>query len=129
MKCLDKTNSTIEDDMLLLLPHMLFSSLANNYVERFHDLFPGEGLETFWEQTLATRDDRVGGSPLEKRAAEEEVAPLVIHGDGVAYESRDSLMTWSFGSLLASDKPSTDLMICRMPSLVDSTQPTFRCNV
>ena len=60
VKCLDRTNSTIEEDMFLLLPHMLFSSLANNYVE---DLFPGEGLETFWEQTLATREDRLVDHP------------------------------------------------------------------
>ena len=115
VKCLDRTNSTIEDDMLLLLPHMLFSSLANNYVERFHDLFPGEGLETFWEQTLRTRDDRLVDHPLKKGQWKKKLHPLVIHGDGVAYESRDSLMTWSFGSLLASDKPSTEahiLMAC-----------------
>ena len=115
VKCLGRNNAIIEDDMLLFLPHLMFAHLANNYAESFPSLFPSEGLETFWEQTLATRDDRLVEHPLKKGQWKKKLHPLFLHGDGVAYESRDTLMTWSFGSVLASDKPTMEahfLMAC-----------------
>ena len=81
--------------MVLFLPHLMFAHLANNYAESFPSLFPSEGLETFWEQTLATRDDRLVEHPLKKGQWKKKLHPLFLHGDGVAYESRDTLMTWS----------------------------------
>ena len=83
----------------------MFSALAESYPEVFQRLFKLHELPEFWEQTLARDDDRLVNHPATLEKGWEQVTiPLFTHGDGVEYESRDSLMVWSFGPLLSQEQ-------------------------
>ena len=51
-----------------------------------------------------------------------KVVPLFIHGDGVEYQSRDTLMVWSFGSVLSlfSDSLMKHFLMAMFPKLATS---------
>ena len=34
------------------------------------------------------------------RALEQKIIPFFLHGDGVEYQNRDSMMVWSWGCML-----------------------------
>ena len=100
-----KTSKIIDEDVAIFYPHLMFSALAESYPEVFQRLFKLHELPEFWEQTLARDDDRLVNHPatLEKGWGQVTI-PLFTHGDGVEYESRDSLMVWSFGPLLSQEQ-------------------------
>ena len=96
-----KTNKDSTEDAGIMLPHMVFSTLATGYPAIFES-FGLEKLQAFWDGALATGDDRLENVPaLIGRDWKRKVVPLFIHGDGVEYQSRDTLMVWSFGSVLS----------------------------
>ena len=105
-KCFDpKTSKIIDEDVAIFYPHLMFSALAESYPEVFQRLFKLHELPEFWEQTLARDDDRLVNHPATLEKGWEQVTiPLFTHGDGVEYESRDSLMVWSFGPLLSQEQ-------------------------
>ena len=101
--CVDsKTSQLADTEAAIFLPHVLFSTLAKEYPEKFSAMFCIEDLEKFWEASLKTGDDRLKGHPVTSRPDwKKKVVPLFVHGDGVEFQTRDSLMVWSFGSLLS----------------------------
>lgn len=75
--------------------------MATKYPYQFEKLFNAEGLETFWQEALAKGDDRLQGHPLKNgKDWMKKTLPLFLHGDGVEFQKRDSMMVWSWGSLL-----------------------------
>ena len=79
----------------------------------YHHIFDetfGEGkdLEKFWSGVEQSGDDKLTGHPmcLEKHWKEKTI-PLFIHGDGVAFQNRDTILVFSWGSLLG-DKGSLE---------------------
>lgn len=78
----------------------------------------GKEISNFWEKVESTKDDRLVGRPLKKGNPDwkQNTLPLWLHGDGVEFQSRDSLMVWSFGSVLAE-----------MQSLKSHMNPTPLC--
>ena len=105
-KCFDpKTSKIIDEDVAIFYPHLMFGALAESYPKVFQRLFKLHELPEFWEQTLARDDDRLVNHPATLEKGWEQVTiPLFTHGDGVEYESRDSLMVWSFGPLLSQEQ-------------------------
>ncbi|CAE6972711.1 ANK3 [Symbiodinium natans] len=94
-----KTSKTVQVDATVFLPHVLFSSLDD--YDMFPDLFSLANLEKFWSLAEKTGDDRLKQHPLLKGPGwKEKTVPLFVHGDAAEFQSRDSLMIWSFGSLL-----------------------------
>lgn len=108
--CVDpKTSLEKEEQASCFLPHMMFSSLVESYHHIFEETFgKGKDLEKFWSGVEKSGDDKLPGHPmcLEKHWKEKTI-PLFIHGDGVAFQNRDSIMVFSWGSLLG-DKGSLE---------------------
>ena len=100
----------------ILLPHVLFSKLGENYVDSFENIFCIPQCQAFWKGVQKVKDPRVT-EPLAKSGAvqsPEKTASIFIHGDGCEY--RDSLMKWSSGSLLAKHPSlSAHLLIAAIP--------------
>ena len=94
-----KTGTTGPVDATVFLPHVVFSSLEE--YDLFPDLFGLANLEKFWSLAEKTHDDRLTEHPLLKGPGwKHKTVPLFVHGDGAEFQTRDSLMIWSFGSLL-----------------------------
>ena len=64
------------------------------------EIFPLEKLEAFWNTALEKGDDRLKNHPMQTRGWKKKTIPLFLHGDGVEYQNRDTLMVYSWGSLL-----------------------------
>lgn len=94
-----KTTTQVWAGIDVFLPHLLFESLQSYPI--FEQMFDRSKLENFWQKTLAKGDDRIKDHPctLEKGWMKTTV-PLFIHGDSVEFQSRDSMMVWSFGNAL-----------------------------
>ena len=109
VKCIDpKTSLEKEEQAFCFLPHLIFSSLGESYPEFFHEVFSlgkgslGKGdLEKFWTGVEKVGDDRIKNHPmcLEKHWKEKTI-PLFVHGDGVEYHNRDTLLVYSWGGML-----------------------------
>ncbi len=70
-------------------------------MHQFAQLFSAASLEAFWTQVLEKGDDRLRNHPFKKgKDWMRKGFPLFLHGDAVEYQSRDSLMVWSWGPLL-----------------------------
>ena len=108
--CVDpKTSLEKEEQASCFLPHMMFSSLVDSYHHIFEETFgKGKDLEKFWSGVEQSGDDKLTGHPmyLEKHWKEKTI-PLFIHGDGVAFQNRDTILVFSWGSLLG-DKGSLE---------------------
>ncbi|CAE7490432.1 unnamed protein product [Symbiodinium sp. CCMP2592] len=116
------TNKDSTEDAGIMLPHMVFSTLATGYPAIFESLGLHK-LEAFWNSALATGDDRLENVPaLKGRDWKRKVVPLFVHGDGVEYQTRDSLMVWSFGSLLSlfSDSLMKHFLMAMFPKIATS---------
>jgi hypothetical protein len=88
-----------EDTAAMLLPHQMFAKLFT--YNAFEVIFPLEKVESFWNQALEKGDGRFKNHPaLEGRMWKKTTLPLFLHGDGVEYQTRDSLMIYSWGNLL-----------------------------
>lgn len=125
VECVDsKTSKESVVDASIFLPHMMFAKLGEMFSAFFHSLFClGKGnLEKFWQGVQASGDDKLVNHPMTlEKGWEECCIPLFLHGDGVEFQSRDSLMTFSWGSLL-SDKTSLEshLLLGAYPKLSTS---------
>lgn len=108
----------------IMLPHKLFADLFRNYETHFHEVF-GTGLVSeFWRKVDMT-DVRVAlhtGLPIE-HAQLQWCIPGWVHGDAVEYHDRDSLMTWSWGSMLAIEISSlvSSFLFTAWPKLATSS--------
>ena len=107
--CLDPKSSLEKEDWAsLFLPHLLFAHLGEHYPMFFQKAFclGKDNLQKFWAGVEKVGDDRIWDHPmcLEKHWRD-RVIPLFLHGDGVEFHNRDSLMVWSWGCLLG-DMPS-----------------------
>ena len=114
VSCKDaKSGKTTEEKAAIFLPHMIFHHLSVSYPKFFTQwcrigtglggLEKGKEISNFWEKVESTKDDRLVGHTLKKGNPDwkQNTWPLWLHGDGVEFQPRDSLMVWSFGSVLA----------------------------
>lgn len=73
----------------------------------------------FWKSTEKLKDPRlIPPLTLTKGKVDkpERTVPIFIHGDGCEYQSRDTLMTWSWGSLLSMHASlSSHLLLTAVP--------------
>lgn len=100
-----KNSKSLKKDVTqasLFLPHVMFANLSQ--YPCFPQLFPTENLKKFWDTAEETGDDRLVHHPMKVRGWKSTTIPLFIHGDGVEYQNRDSLMVYSFGNLLAQQQ-------------------------
>ena len=113
-----KTQKEITGEAAVLLPHLLFSNLHENYLEEFERLFCTQDCHAFWHGVEKAKDPRLC-EPLAKSGKVQSASktiPIYIHGDGCEFHARDSLMTWSWGSLLCKDKAlQSHLLLCAIP--------------
>jgi hypothetical protein len=103
VQCIDpKTSVQEEVKAAMFMPHMMFWTLATQYAAQFALLFCLKDLEKFWTAAEATGDDRLAGHPMtSKRDWRQKCIPLFLHGDGVEFQLRDSMLVWSWGCLLS----------------------------
>lgn len=88
-----------EQSMDILLPHEMFSGLQGYKI--FDQMFDAANLEKFWTEALARGDDRLKDHPsCLAKDWKQSTFPLFLHGDGVEYQTRDSLMVFSWGNAL-----------------------------
>ena len=101
--CLDPKAGQVQSvETAVFLPHVSFYTLAKEYPEKFAAMFSIQHLQDFWEAASNTGDDRIRQHPMTSgQGWKKKVVPLFLHGDGVEYQNRDTLMVWSFGSLLS----------------------------
>lgn len=58
--------------------------------------------KTFGKKSEETNDDRLINHPMKAdKDWRKKTFPLFLHGDGVEFQERDSLMAWSWGCLLS----------------------------
>ena len=138
VNCIDpKSGKETTEYATILLPHILFWNMSHNYPSQFEEVFKTQELEDFWVQVEKTKDDRLLQHPfldkrksLGKRLVVDKKAlsiPLFVHGDGAEFQTRDSLMIWSYGSLLNKNfqSLSTNMLLacypksCTVPSTWD----------
>ena len=116
--CTDpKSSEEVEVQAGMFLPHMMFANLGKYSHEQFSNMFCLSKLESFWTGALATNDDRFHEHPmLSFPSWQEKCVPLFMHADGVEFQSRDTLLAWSWGCLL-SETASLDshFLVCLFP--------------
>lgn len=117
--CVDPKSSSLEEGTAtMLLPHVLFSNLEKGYTSRFDELFCGEDLESFWNSALEKEDERILNHPCLMNFSDwkKKTIPIFIHGDGVEFQERDTLMVWSWGPLLSkASSLETNMLIGAIP--------------
>ena len=89
--------------LLAFLPHVMVSFLGTGYPEQSQHMFGVSGAEAFWKGVEKQNDPRLLNHPIarDSKALEKRTTiPLFVHGDGVEFQTRDSLMCWSWGGLL-----------------------------
>ena len=106
-----KTQRECKEEVALLLPHMLLSNLSEHYPDIFEDLFCVSDCLGFWKNVVATKDPRLTLTKG-KVASPGKAVSLFVHGDGCGFATRDSLMTWSWGSLLSKKTLACLLISC-----------------
>jgi hypothetical protein len=86
----------------MFLPHMMFANLGQYSHEQFSSMFCLARLESLWLSALATDDDRFHNHPiLSTPDWQTKCIPIFLRADGVEFQSRDSLLAWSWGCLLS----------------------------
>ena len=115
VECLQPKEATIvESEATVMFPHVLFSNMAQEFPEQFQDSMGTDRLEYFWDN-IAIDDPRMTNNPVKDIPNYRSIViPIFLHGDGVAYHQRDSLMTLSWGSMIAhlASVLSVFLMAC-----------------
>ena len=102
--CLDPKSSA-EDvvDASMFLPHLMFANLGKYSHEQFASMFSINDLEQFWTSTQKSNDDRLFQHPmLQIENWKAKCIPLFLHADGVEFQSRDTVLAWSWGNLLST---------------------------
>ena len=145
--CIDpKTSKEVEERSAIFLPHVCFSKLGQHYPQHFQEAFClGEDiqpaaslgkettladnslekealvkmtLEKFWAKVLATGDDKLVGHPMTlEKGWEAKTIQIFLHGDGVEFQTRDSLLVFSWGGLLnAKSSLETNMLLAAFPN-------------
>ena len=110
----------------IFLPHIMFSELSK--LDNFHEIFPLEKVEQFWTEVEKTKDPRLQDHPCKSRNWKKRTIPIWLHGDGVEYAVRDSLMCWSWGPLMTNFSPlETRFLISCFPKT--ATAPETWCEI
>ena len=78
----------------------MFAQLAT--LPNFHEIFPLDKVQKFWNDVEASKDERLQHHPMKTQNWKNMCIPLWVHGDGVEYARRDSLMCWSWGPLMTN---------------------------
>ena len=98
-----KTSQKAYEDVHFFLPHLMFWSMMLHYPAEAAILFAIDKVESFWEGVVGTNCPKLDGHPvLSVPNFQTSCIPLFIHGDGVEYSNKDSLMTYSWGALLSA---------------------------
>jgi len=83
----------------VFLPHLLFFALQE--YSDFDAMFGIPIITQFWQGVLKTNDPRLHQHPMTQVANWKNIfIPVFIFGDGVEFQTRDSLMAFVWGSLL-----------------------------
>ena len=103
VNCLGKDNNVKEEDASVFLPHLLFWKIGKTCPALFQKLW-GLGkdcLQNFWKTLEKVKEEKLTGHPMTlEKDWKNTTIPLFIHGDGVEFQSRDSLLVFSWGGLL-----------------------------
>ncbi len=96
------TRKPLEGDVLvdveLLLPHQLFSLLAETYPKHFSTFTLNDNLHEFWDNAEGVGDPQLVGHPMQAKANwKNKAVPILLYGDGAKFAKRNSLeiVTWS----------------------------------
>ncbi len=114
--CRDPKTSEVEHQpMALFLPHMMFSSLSG--YDEFSNVFATHALRSFWEKVQHSQDPKLEHHPCRAGQRWEELCiPLFVHGDGVEFQDRDSMLVFSWGSILSTrSSQDSSLLIAGYP--------------
>ena len=119
-----KTNLAAPVQASVILPHKLFADMYSNYNVNFLEVFGVSLVPEFW-QKINMNDTRIAGHSGLPRDTEvlKLCIPGWVHGDAAEYHDRDSLMTWSWGSILALEKASlmSSFLFAAWPKLATSS--------
>lgn len=114
MTCLDsKTSSEVTAEAAVFLPHQMFAALRE--YSSLSGLFDPSKLQAFWAQVVAKQDPKLHNHPMVLQDDwQKTFIPVFVHGDGVEFQTRDSLLVYSWGFLLAQGASSDTsyLMAC-----------------
>lgn len=95
-----KTSLTVQDNMAIFLPCHMIHSLAT--YDEFAAFMGVSQIRLFWDMVEASNCPKLIGHEMKNIPNwKDYVIPLWVHGDGVEYQDRDSMMVWSTGSLLS----------------------------
>jgi len=98
-----KTSQMDHEEIHFFLPHMMFWSLMLHYPEEANIMFAIDKIPEFWDGVVSVNCPKLQNHPLKDVAHfSRKYIPLFIHGDGVEYTNKDSLMTYSWGALLSA---------------------------
>ena len=118
--------SVAREECPLLLPHDWLSSLAQHgLLEQVLGIQRAGG---FWSQSDAT-DPKWFQNPYATIPVEDrnKIVPILLHGDGGAFQKRDSLMIYSFRSMLMDTAvQESQLLICAVPKSSAIKDTTFK---
>ena len=87
--CLNKIGVESLEKAQIFLPHTMFSALAQNYQEKWANMFCAQENKTFWDEVEKRKDDRLTGHPLQKEDNwKASTIPCFVHGDGVEHQTQ-----------------------------------------
>lgn len=96
-----KTQETTTEDAAVFLPHKVIHSLGK--YQEFPNLVCASAAEEFWSAVEASGDPRLQDHPMcQEENWKKKFIPLWLHGDGVEFQQRDSLLVFSMGFLLCT---------------------------
>jgi hypothetical protein len=127
-KAIDPKTSQLEEvQSPVFLPHILLADLQS-YPGHLDSVMCTADLEEFWSGVEAAQDPKLSGHPmLDFTDWKTTSIPVFIHGDGVEYHERDSLMVYSFGSLLSQGaSQDTSFLLAAFPKSATDKHETWQ---
>ena len=112
-----KTSQETQVEASFFLPHLMFWSLMAFYNTEATIMFALDKIEHFWANVVANGDPKLVDHPiLSVPDFMSRFIHLFVHGDGVEYHDRDSMMVYSWGALLsAGSSMDTSLLLAMWP--------------
>eukprot|EP00969_Alexandrium_andersonii_P051184 2248423-Alexandrium_andersonii.AAC.1 len=83
-------------DVPVMLPHKLLAAIEKNFPMEFDRMLGHRPLSDFWSQIDLDSPALRGHPMLEQELWPQRAIPLVLHGDGVRWIKKTSLMVVSF---------------------------------
>jgi hypothetical protein len=108
----DLTRSLVETTMSIVLPHDWMYFLATFHPMQFEELFATPEIEGFWNGQSLNNPKFFQNPMLDNANWKQKTIPLVLHGDGASFSSRDSLLTYSIKGLLTAESRGHLLLAC-----------------